>query len=132
MTDLQTLDAGNKADIQRVVALGIIPGLLWERHHFVTVIKYTDDDSAPQTLAIDFRDNTRYAQPIIYKKMRENQPQQQSLDQLTKPPQDTKQPIIISIADEITKLAKLKEQGIITEDEFSADEKQFNEENVWL
>ena len=35
----------------------------------------------------------------------------------------------ISIADELGKLAKLKEQGVITEEEFSQDEKEFNGRN---
>lgn len=120
MTDLQTLDAGNKADIERVVAFGVIPGLLWKKHHFVTVLKYTDEASVPQIMALDFGDNTKYAQPLIYKKMREKQPQlQQTPDQVSKTTQDTKQPAITSIADELSKLAKLKEQGVITEEEFS-------------
>jgi hypothetical protein len=71
-------------------------GLLWKKHHVVTVIKYTDDTSAPQTMALDFRDNTKYAQPLIYKKMREKQPQlQQSPDKLSKPNQDTNQLAIL-------------------------------------
>ena len=53
--------------------------------------------------------NTKYAQPLIDKKMREagNLPSHD----------DTK--ATISIADELSKLAKLKEQGVITEEEFS-------------
>jgi hypothetical protein len=119
MTDLQNMDAGDKVDIERVVGLGVIPGLLWKKHHVVTVIKYIDDTSAPQIMALNFRDNTKYAQPLIYKKMREKQPQlQQSPDQLSNPTKDSNQSAITSIADEISKLAKLKEQGIITEEEF--------------
>jgi hypothetical protein len=33
MADLQNLDAGDKVDIDRVIGTGIIPGLLWKRHH---------------------------------------------------------------------------------------------------
>jgi hypothetical protein len=36
-----------------------------------------------------------------------------------KPPdQNINRPVVVSIADEIAKLAKLKEQGVITEEEF--------------
>jgi hypothetical protein len=92
MTDLQNMDAGDKVDIERVVGLGVIPGLLWKKHHVVTVIKYIDDTSAPQIMALNFRDNTKYAQPLIYKKMREKQPQlQQSPDQLSNPTKDSNQ-----------------------------------------
>ena len=83
--------------------------LLWRRHAIITVIKYSDDMSEPQTIALDFEHNTKYAQPLIDKKMREvgNLPSHD----------DTK--ATISIADELSKLAKLKEQGVITEEEFS-------------
>jgi hypothetical protein len=118
MTDLQNMDAGNKVDIERVVGLGVIPGLLWKKHHVVTVIKYTDDASVPQIMALDFRDDTKYAQPLIYKKMREKQQHSQISDQLSKPTQETNQPATTSIADELSKLVKLKEQGVITEEEF--------------
>ena len=53
--------------------------------------------------------NTKYAQPIIDKKMREVQ---ENL-----PRQDTYQ-AVVSVADELSKLSKLKEQGILTEGEF--------------
>jgi hypothetical protein len=53
--------------------------------------------------------NTKYAQPIIDKKMREVQ---ENL-----PRQDTYQ-AVVSGADELSKLSKLKEQGILTEGEF--------------
>jgi hypothetical protein len=118
MTDLQNMDAGNRVDIERVVGLGVIPGLLWKKHHVVTVIKYTDDASVPQIMALDFRENTRYAQPLIYKKMLEKQQNSQTSEQLSNPIQETNQPAVTSIADELSKLAKLKEQGIITEEEF--------------
>jgi hypothetical protein len=119
MTDLQNVDAGNKVDLERVIGIGVIPGLLWKKRHTVTVIKYTDENSVPQIIAIDFLDNTKYAQPNIYKSMREKNPQlQQTPDQSSKSTQDTNQPAITSIADELSKLAKLKEQGVITEDEF--------------
>jgi argininosuccinate lyase len=81
------------------------------------VIKYTDDASMPQIMALDFGDSTRYAQLLIYKKMREKQPQLQQTP--SKSTQDANKPAITSIADELSKLAKLKEQGIITEEEFS-------------
>ena len=61
--------------------------------------------------------NTKYAQPIIDKKMREVQ---ENL-----PRQDTYQ-AVVSVADELSKLSKLKEQGILTEGEYLADEKQSN------
>ena len=72
ITNLQNVDAGDKVDIERVVGLGVIPGLLWKKHHVVTVIKYTDDASAPQIMAINFRDDTKYAQPLIYRKCTKN------------------------------------------------------------
>lgn len=34
------------------------------------------------------------------------------------PDQQINQPAVVSIADELSKLAKLKEQGVITEEEF--------------
>jgi hypothetical protein len=65
-------------------------------------------------MAIDFLGDSKYAQPLIYKKMREAQ------EPSYKPPVQTiNQSAEVSIADELTKLAKLKEQGVITEDEFS-------------
>ena len=44
---------------------------LWKRHAIITVIKYSDDTSEPQTIALDFEHNTKYAQPLIDRKMRE-------------------------------------------------------------
>ena len=77
ITELQHVDAGKKVDIDRVIGLGLVSvgvgtlvGLLWKRHAIVTVIKYNDDNSEPQTIALDFMANTRYAQPIIDKKFR--------------------------------------------------------------
>ena len=59
-------------------------------------------------LLLTFMHDTKYAQPIIEKKMREVQ----------NPPshEDTKE--TMSIADELSKLVKLKEEGVITEEEF--------------
>ena len=57
---------------------------------------------------------TKYAQPIIDKKMREVQ---ENL-----PRQDTYQ-AVVSVADVLSKLSKLKEKGILTEGEYLADEK---------
>ena len=112
MTDLRNFDAGDKVDIDRVIGVGIIP--LWKRHHILTVLKYTDDSQASQIMAIDFVGDSKYSQPLIYKKMREAQ------EPSFKPPVQTiNQSAEVSIADELTKLAKLKEQGVITEDEFS-------------
>lgn len=59
-------------------------------------------------MALDFIRDTKYAQPLIDKKMREVQ---------NPPIQDTNQ-TKLSIADELSKL-KLKEQGVVTEEEFS-------------
>lgn len=117
MTDLQNVDAGNKVDLDRVVGLsiaslgvGTLIGLLWKRHHIVSIIKYVDDDHASQIIALDFLGNTQYAQPIIDRKLREVHP---------KLPHDNTSQVVGSVADELGKLAKLKEQGIITEEEFS-------------
>jgi hypothetical protein len=110
MTEIQNVDAGKKFDADKFALVG--PAfLLWKRHAIVTVMKYTDDSSEPQTIALDFEHNTKYAQPIIDKKMREAHGG-------GKQNQDTTQPVV-SIADELSKLAKLKEQGVITEEEFS-------------
>jgi hypothetical protein len=95
MTDIRSVDTGKKVD----------PGT----YAVITLIKYSDDDSKPQTMALDFIHDTKYAQPLIDKKMREVQ---------NPPIQDTNQ-TKLSIADELSKLAKLKEQGVITEEEFS-------------
>jgi hypothetical protein len=94
MTDIRSVDTGKKVD----------PGT----YAIITLIKYSDDDSKPQTMALDFIHDTKYAQSLIDKKMREVQ----------NPPihEDTK--ATMSIADEISKLAKLKEQGAITEEGF--------------
>src|SRR5919107_1674485 len=113
MIDLQNVDAGNKVDLDRVLGLslaslgvGTIVGLLWKRHHIVTIIKYTDEVQALQTIALDFLAATKYAQPLINRKFREVHP--------TTPQEGAKQGVT-SIADEISKLVKLKEQGVITE-----------------
>jgi hypothetical protein len=37
----------------------------------ITVIKYLNDMSEPQTMALDFMHNTKYAQPLMDRKMRE-------------------------------------------------------------
>jgi hypothetical protein len=116
MTDLQNVDAENKEELDRVIGLDSISarvgrrvGLLRKRHRIVTIIKYTDEDLSPQVIALDFLDNTKYAQPLIDKKMRQQAP---------KPLHNDKNQDIVSVADELGKLAKLKEQGIITEEEF--------------
>ena len=134
MTDVENVDAGNKVDLERIIGLGVltagigsIVALFWKRHHIITVIKYTDNASVLQVMAIDFLADTKYAQPIIYKKMLETQripkiPSRQpsQLFPSPKPPDQTMdQPREASIADELSKLAKLKEQGVITEEEFS-------------
>ena len=95
MTEIRSVDTGKKVD-PRTYAI-------------ITLIKYSDDDSKPQTMALDFIHNTKHAQPLIDRKMRE----------VRNPPihDDTKS--TISIADELGKLVKLKEQGAITEEEFS-------------
>ena len=94
MTDIRSVDTGKKVDAGT--------------YAIITLIKYSDDDSKPQTMALDFIHNTKHAQPLIDRKMREVQ----------NPPihDDTKS--TISIADELGKLVKLKEQGAITEEEF--------------
>ncbi|MGB7558993.1 MAG: SHOCT domain-containing protein [Nitrososphaeraceae archaeon] len=116
MTEVQNVDAGKKVELERIVGLSLVSvgiesivGLLWKRHAIITVIKYSDDSSEPQTIALDFEHNTKYAQPLIDGKMREVQ----------NPPSQEDTKAIMSIADELSKLAKLKEQGVITEEEFS-------------
>ena len=108
MTEIQNLDAGKKFDADKIVALGPA-GLLWRRHAIITIVKYSDDSYEPQTIALDFEHNTKYAQPILDRRMRK------ARNPLSH--DDTKG--TISIADELGKLAKLKEQGVITEEEFS-------------
>jgi hypothetical protein len=49
MTDIQNVDAGKKADF---LEKGIVGGLIWKRHAILTVIKYSDDDSKPQTILL--------------------------------------------------------------------------------
>jgi hypothetical protein len=58
-------------------------------------------------MALDFMANTKYAQPLMDRKMREARGLPSH--------DDTKS--TISIADELNKLVKLKEQGAITEEE---------------
>jgi hypothetical protein len=103
-------------DLERVIGLGVltagigsIVGLLWKRHAIIRVIKYSDDTSEPQTMDLDFIHNTKYAQPLMDRKMREARG----------PPSHDNTKSIISIADELNKLVKLKKQGAITEEEFS-------------
>lgn len=95
MTEIRSADTGKKVD-PRTYAI-------------ITLIKYSDDDSKPRAMALDFIHNTKHAQPLIDRKMRE----------VRNPPihDDTK--ATMSIADELSKLAKLKEQIAITEEEFS-------------
>jgi hypothetical protein len=109
MTDMQNIDAGKEYDLERVFGSGIIPGLLWKRHAVITAVKYSDDTSELRIMALEFMSNTKYAQPLMDRKMREarNLP---SLD-------DTQ--ATISIADELNKHVKLKEQGAKTEEEYS-------------
>jgi hypothetical protein len=83
--------------------------LLWKRHAIITAVKYSNDNSGPQIMALDFMANTQYAQPLLDRKMHE----------LGNPPSHDDTKATISIADELSKLAKLKEQGVITEEEFS-------------
>jgi hypothetical protein len=108
ITDLQHIDAGKKVDLDRVFGLGVA-GLLWRKRAIVTAIKYTDENREPQTVALDFIHNTKYAQPLINRKFREVHPT---------PNMETNQGVQ-SIADELSKLARLQDQGIITEEEFS-------------
>jgi hypothetical protein len=70
-------------------------------------------------MALDFKHDTKYAQPLIDKKMREVQ---------NPPIQDTNQPKL-SIADELSKLAKLKEPRSYNRRRIFADEKEFNGRN---
>jgi hypothetical protein len=93
MTDIRSVDTGKKVD-PRTYAI-------------ITLINYSGDDSKPRTMALDFIHNTKQAQPLIDRKMREVR---------NPPSHDTK--ATISIADELSKLVKLKEQGAITEEEF--------------
>jgi hypothetical protein len=67
MREIQNVDAGKKFDLEK----GIVGGLIWKRHAILTVLKYSDDDSKPQTMALDFMANTKYAQPLIDREMRE-------------------------------------------------------------
>jgi hypothetical protein len=115
MTEIQNVDAGKKVDLDRVfglslVSLGVgsIVGLLRKRYAVITVVKYSGDMSEPQIMALDFMANTKYAQPIMDRRMREARGLPSH--------DDTKS--TISVADELSKLVKLKEQGAITEVEF--------------
>ena len=108
MTEIQNVDAGKKFDADKFALVGPF-FLLWKRHAILTVVKYTDDSSEPQTIALDFEHNTKYAQPILDRRTRKAR---------NSPALDDNKPTI-SIADELTKLVKLKEQGTITEAEFS-------------
>jgi hypothetical protein len=62
------------------LGIGSIVGLLWKRHAILTVLKYSDDDSKPQTITLDFMGNTEYAQPLLVKKFHEVQPSLPSHD----------------------------------------------------
>jgi hypothetical protein len=116
ITHIQNVDARNKEQLDRIIGLDSISALvgrrdfLRKRHDIVTIIKYTDEDLAPQVIALDFLDNTKHAQPLIEKQMRQ---------QASKPLHNDTNQDIVSVADEISKLAKLKDQGVITGEEFS-------------
>ena len=53
MTEIQNVDAGKKFDLDRIVGL-----VLWVFYGkdtpYLQCIKYSDDDSKPQTMALDF------------------------------------------------------------------------------
>jgi hypothetical protein len=59
--DLESLDCRNRS----------IVGLLRKRQAIITVIKNSDDTSEPQTMDLDFMHNTKYAQPVMDRKIRE-------------------------------------------------------------
>ena len=67
MTEIQNVDAGKKVDSDRIVGLGVV-GLLWKRHAIITVIKYSDDTSEPQTIALDFEHNTNMPNLLLTEK----------------------------------------------------------------
>jgi hypothetical protein len=74
MTEIQNVDAGKKFDLERIFVLSPLVGLLWKRHAIITVVKYSDDTSEPQTIALDFIHNTKYAQPLLdNRKLRQRQ-----------------------------------------------------------
>jgi hypothetical protein len=65
MIDMQNISGGEKVEAGRVVALGLIAGTLWKKHHTLTIINYNND----QTVAFDFGDNIQKVQPMIYERM---------------------------------------------------------------
>lgn len=75
IVDILNLDGGEKISPGRVVGAGLIAlplaivGALWKKHHIITVIKYLDFATEPETLALDFGDNLQYAQSFIYEKI---------------------------------------------------------------
>jgi hypothetical protein len=55
-----------------------------------TVVKYSDDTSEPQTMGLDFMANTKYAQSLMDRKMREarNLPSQGDTNNMNKSMQE--------------------------------------------
>jgi hypothetical protein len=64
MTDVKSTDGGDRVDAERFLLLGI-GGLLWKKHHLYTILEYTEENESRE-LVIDFMNNTKNAQPIIY------------------------------------------------------------------
>jgi hypothetical protein len=75
MVDLKNADGGNKLDGKRAVALGLVfvplgvVSLIWKKHHVFTVIEYKDENNENRTIILDFEENTRNVQPVIYDRM---------------------------------------------------------------
>jgi hypothetical protein len=75
MVDLKNADGGNKLDGKRAVALGLVfvplgvVSLIWKKHHVLTMIEYKDENNENRTIVLDFEDNTRNVQPVIYDRM---------------------------------------------------------------
>jgi hypothetical protein len=68
-------DGGNRLDGKRAVALGLVfvplgvVSLIWKKHHVFTVIEYKDENNENRTIILDFEENTRNVQPVIYDRM---------------------------------------------------------------
>ena len=69
MVDMKNTDGGNKIDSERILLAGVVGGLLWKKHHVLTIIEYKDEKNESRTLVLDFENNANYVQSIIYDRM---------------------------------------------------------------
>ena len=70
VTEVLNVDGGNKTELDRVLAFGILGGM-WKKQHILTIIKYKDKSfpDKEQVIVFDFEKGLQKVQPLIYEKM---------------------------------------------------------------